>query len=65
MQSEERVCAKKVCRHLKAHCVSRMLPRIPLFYFLQLSVMSTIVLGAVDVKQKMKYYENIGGHKAL
>lgn len=27
--------------------------------------MSTIVLGAVDVKQKMKYYENIGGHKAL
>lgn len=64
MQSEETVRTKKVCRHLKAHCVPRMLPRIPLFYFLQLSIMSTFVLGAVDVKQKMEYYEKVM-HKAL
>lgn len=64
MKSKETVCAKKVCRHLKEHCVPRLLPRILLFYFLKLSAMSAIVLGALDTRQKTKYYEKVM-HEAL
>lgn len=64
MKSKETVCAKKGCRQLKERCVPRLLPRILLFYFLKLSVMSAIVLGALDARQKMKYYEKVM-HEAL